>query len=71
MVEQHQLLFLGSALVMLGLFMLALSIKPRLSGSAGIMLLGPIPIVWGGRNRTMLLIPLAIFAIIFALVILL
>ncbi|MFQ5920942.1 MAG: DUF131 domain-containing protein [Nitrososphaerales archaeon] len=65
--QQPYLLFLGSALVMFGLFMLMLSFKPRLGGSTGILLLGPIPIVWGGRNRLIFLVPLLILALIFAL----
>lgn len=66
--EQQQLLFLGSALVMAGLFMLMFSIRPRNSGSMGVMLLGPIPIVWGGRNKYMVLIPILIFVFMLMLV---
>ncbi len=61
MVKQPYLLFLGSALMMLGLFMIMFSMKPKRSGSVGIILLGPIPIVWGGKNKLMLLIPLLFF----------
>ncbi|MFQ5921107.1 MAG: hypothetical protein ACE5JV_03725 [Nitrososphaerales archaeon] len=68
------LLFLGSTLIMFGLFMLMFSFKPRQRGSSGILLLGPIPIVWGGggKNRMMLiLLPLLFFALILGLVFLL
>jgi uncharacterized membrane protein len=71
MVEQQYLLFLGSALIMLGLVMLMFSIKPKRNGSTGIILLGPIPIVWGGRSKLMLLIPLLFLALTVALVFLL
>jgi len=71
MVEQHYLLFLGSALIMVGLVMLMFSIRPKHNGSTGIILLGPIPIIWGGKNKLMLLIPLLFFALIVALVFLL
>ena len=71
MVEQQHLLFLGSALVMFGLVMLMFSIKPKHNGSTGIILLGPIPIVWGGKNKLIFLIPLLFFALIVALVFLL
>lgn len=71
MIEQQQLLFLGSALVMIGLFMLMFSMRARDTGSAGIILLGPIPIAWGGRNRSLLLIPLLVLAIMLASVFLL
>ena len=70
MVEQQYLLFLGSALIMLGLFMIMFSIKPRHDGSTGVMLLGPIPIVWGGKNKLVFLIPI-LFVLIIALVFLL
>jgi len=70
MVEQQYLLFLGSALIMFGLVILMFSIKPKHNGSAGIILLGPIPIVWGGKNKLILLIPL-LFALVVALVFLL
>ena len=68
MVEQQYLLFLGSALIMFGLIMLMFSIKPKHSGSTGIILLGPIPIVWGGKNKLILLIPLLFLALLVALV---
>jgi len=71
MVEQQHLLFLGSALIMFGLIMLMFSIKPKHNGSTGIILLGPIPIVWGGKNKLIFLIPLLFFALIVALVFLL
>ena len=70
MVEQQYLLFLGSALIMLGLFMIMFSIKPRHNGSTGMMLLGPIPIVWGGKSKLVFLIPI-LFVLIIALVFLL
>ncbi|MGH9878090.1 MAG: DUF131 domain-containing protein [Nitrososphaerales archaeon] len=70
MVEQQYLLFLGSALVMVGLFMIMFSIRPKQSGSTGILLLGPIPIVWGGRSKLVFLVPL-IFVLIVMLVLLL
>lgn len=59
MAEQFQLFFLGSILVMFGLIVMMLSIKPRGSGSTGIILLGPIPIVWGGKNKLLLAIVIA------------
>jgi len=68
MIEQQYLLFLGSALIMLGLVMLMLSIKPKHNGSTGIILLGPIPIVWGGKNKLIFLIPLLFLALMVALV---
>lgn len=70
MVEQQYLLFLGSVLVMLGLFMIMFSIRPKQNGSTGIMLLGPIPIIWGGKSKLVFLIPL-IFVLIVMLVLLL
>ncbi len=70
MVEQQYLLFLGSALVMVGLFMIMFSIRPKQSGSTGILLLGPIPIVWGGKSKLVFLVPL-IFVLIVMLVLLL
>lgn len=70
MVEQQHLLFLGSALIMLGLVMLMFSIKPKPNSPSGIILLGPIPIIWGGKNRLVLLIPL-LLALVVALVLLL
>ena len=70
MVEQQYLLFLGSALIMFGLVMLIFSIKPKRNGSTGIILLGPIPIMWGGKNKLILLIPL-LFALIVVLAFLL
>ncbi len=70
MVWQQYLLFLGSALIMLGLFTLIFSIKPKHNGSTGIILLGPIPIVWGGKNKLMLLVPL-LFVLVIALAFLL
>ena len=69
MVEQQYLLFLGSALIMFGLFMIMFSIKPKHKGSTGIMLLGPIPIVWGGKNKLVFLIPL-LFVLMIMLVLL-
>lgn len=71
MVEQQYLLFLGSALIMFGLLMLMFSIKPKRNGSTGIILLGPIPIMWGGKNRSILLIPVIFLALMIALVFLL
>jgi len=68
MVEQQYLLFSGSALIMFGLLMLIFSIKPKHNGSTGIILLGPIPIVWRGKNKSILLIPLLFFALMVALV---
>jgi len=70
MVEQFQLFFLGSILVMLGLIIMMLSIKPRRSGSTGIILLGPIPIIWGGKNKLLLAIVVAaiLFFVLFPLV---
>ena len=71
MVEQQYLLFLGSALIMVGLFMIMFSIRPRQNGSTGIMLLGPIPIVWGGKNKLMFLIPLILIILMIMMVLLL
>ena len=70
MVEQQYLLFLGSALIMFGLFMIMFSIRPKQNGSTGIMLLGPIPIVWGGKSKLVFLIPL-LFVFVIMLVLLL
>jgi uncharacterized membrane protein len=70
MVEQQYLLFLGSALIMLGLFMIMFSIRAEHNGSTGIMLLGPIPIVWGGKSKLVFLIPL-LFVLMIMLVLLL
>ena len=70
MVEQQYLLFLGSALIMFGLFIIMFSIRPRQNGSTGIMLLGPIPIVWGGKSKLVFLIPL-LFVLMIMLVLLL
>jgi len=70
MVEQQYLLFLGSALIMVGLFMIMFSIRPKQNGSTGIILLGPIPIIWGGKSKLVFLIPL-IFVLIVMLVFLL
>ena len=66
MVEQQymMMLFLGSALIMFGLVMLMFSIKPKHNGSTGIILLGPIPIVWGGKNKLILLIPLLLALVV-------
>ncbi len=64
MVEQQYLLFLGSALVMLGLFMIMFSIRPKQDGSTGILLLGPIPIIWGGKSKLVFLVPLLIVLVI-------
>ena len=64
MVEQQYLLFLGSALIMVGLFMVMFSIRPKRNGSTGIMLLGPIPIVWGGKSKLLFLIPLILVLIV-------
>lgn len=64
MVEQQYLLFLGSALIMFGLFMIMFSIRPKQNGSTGIMLLGPIPIVWGGKSKLVFLIPLILVLIV-------
>jgi len=65
-VEQFQLFSLGSVLVILGLVVLIFSIKPRISGTIGIILLGPLPIMWGGRNKSILVI-LIIAMLLFAL----
>ncbi|HLE34666.1 MAG TPA: DUF131 domain-containing protein [Nitrososphaerales archaeon] len=70
MVEQQYLLFLGSALIMFGLFIIMFSIRPKQNGSTGIMLLGPIPIVWGGKSKLVFLIPL-LFVLMIMLVLLL
>ncbi len=70
MVEQQYLLFLGSALIMFGLFMIMFSIRPKQNGSTGIVLLGPIPIVWGGKSKLVFLIPL-LFVLMIMLVLLL
>jgi len=70
MIWQQYLLFLGSALIMLGLSMIIFSIKPKHNGSTGIILLGPIPIVWRGKNKLMFLIPL-LFVLVIALAFLL
>jgi uncharacterized membrane protein len=64
MIEQQYLLFLGSALIMVGLFMIMFSIKSRQNGSTGIILLGPIPIVWGGKSKLIFLIPLILVLIV-------
>jgi uncharacterized membrane protein len=64
MVEQQYLLFLGSALIMVGLFMIMFSIRPKQNGSTGIILLGPIPIIWGGKSKLMFLIPLILVLIV-------
>ena len=64
MVEQQYLLFLGSALIMVGLFIVMFSIRPKRNGSTGIMLLGPIPIVWGGKSKLLFLIPLILVLIV-------
>lgn len=63
MVEQFHLFFLGSLLVMIGLITLTFSLKSRSNGSTGIILLGPIPIMWGGKNKSLL--ALIIAAILF------
>ncbi len=70
-VEHHYVMFLGSALIMLGLIILMFSVKQRQNGSTGIILLGPIPIVWRGKNKMILLFPLLFLALIVALVFLL
>ncbi len=70
MFGQQYLLFLGSALIMLGLFMIIFSTRPKNNGSTGIILLGPIPIVWGGKNKLIFLIPL-LFVLTIVLVFLL
>ncbi len=70
MVEQQYLLFLGTALIMFGLFVIMFSIRPKQNGSTGILLLGPLPIIWGGKNKVVFLIPL-IFVLIVMLVLLL
>jgi uncharacterized membrane protein len=64
MVEQQYLLFLGSALIMVGLFMIMFSIRPKQNGSTGIILLGPIPIIWGGKSKLIFLIPLILVLIV-------
>jgi len=71
MAEHQYLMFLGSALIMLGLIILMFSVKQRQNGSTGIILLGPIPIVCGGKNKMTLLFPLLFLALIVALVFLL
>ena len=71
MIEQQHLLFLGSILVMFGLVMLMFSFRPRSTGSTGIILLGPIPIMWGGKNKTLFLIPLILTALAVVVVLLL
>lgn len=68
MSEHHYLMFLGSALIMLGLIILMFSVKQRQNGSAGIILLGPIPIVWGRKNKMILIFPFLFLALIVALV---
>jgi uncharacterized membrane protein len=69
--EQQLTLFIGSALVMVGLFVTALSIKFRNNGSTGIVLLGPIPIVWRGKNRLLFILPIVLFIFMTLLVFLL
>ncbi len=64
MVWQQYLLFLGPGLIMLGLFMIVFSIRAKNNGSTGIILLGPIPIVWGGKNELMFLIPILLVLMI-------
>jgi|GEM_PF-2432262 len=66
MVENLQLFYLGPILIIIGLVIMMLSFKPRGSGATGIILLGPIPIIWSGRNRSLILL-LLLAAIFFAI----
>lgn len=68
MTEQHYLLLAGSALVMIGLAIIIFSIKPRQNGFRGIILCGPTSMVWAGKNKFVLLIPLLFIALLIALV---
>ncbi|MEM2759539.1 MAG: DUF131 domain-containing protein [Nitrososphaerales archaeon] len=65
MVEQLQLLSVGLILVMLGIIVTVFSLKPRGRGSTGIILLGPIPIVWGGSNKSLLVVIISVILLLF------
>lgn len=75
--DARLLMSIGFALVLIGMIIVAFAMLRRagsLQGrgegrSMGFILLGPIPIVWQGSRSLLLIVPIALIAIIFLIMV--